>query len=261
MASSSQPPNLEVVKSCFRAVDVTTIDQSFDTMKKILEAKMAQKGEKDNPSKSFESTCMWDSFIKSGETFLLYLDQEEKFGQTVDLFQSRGQVLCVISGILEKLGPIYWAVAGLSMIGHLLKKLGPLSQYPSECLQLLQYLVDLAYHMNKLRRLFSQEKEKLKSALVITVKGCMLCTKQLYPNKRFSFLRNSLDSTNLNSLSSEMNAFYQDFLLTAQIGALEGQPERLPIKQPVSPANAGVYKKNTMFVLHIYFSTFHLSFQ
>ncbi|XP_059074620.1 TMV resistance protein N-like isoform X2 [Cryptomeria japonica] len=241
MASCSSPPTLTEVKKCFADVDSTALNEFIDTIKKILETKMASNYEIDNPSTSFESTNEWNLLILSGKTFWCFLDPQEQFGQTVDLFQSRTQVLSVISSILEGLGQIHWAVAGLSMIGYLLKKVGPLSNNRDDCLQLLQYMLDIVYHMNKLRRLFPEEKEKLKSALVIIVKGSMLCAKQLSCNAHFSYLKVSLDSTSLSSLLSEMNAFYRDFLLTTQIAALEGQPQRMPIKKPDSTANEERY--------------------
>lgn len=106
-------------------------------------------------------------------------------GLQVDPFRSRGQVLCVISDILEAVGKIHWVLAGLSVIGHLLTKIAEMSDNRDECLHLLQYMVDLADHIIKLSGLVPQEREKLKNALVIIVKGSMLCAKQLYSNTLF----------------------------------------------------------------------------
>ncbi|GLJ20070.1 hypothetical protein SUGI_0364080 [Cryptomeria japonica] len=154
----------------------------------------------------------WNSFIESGDKFLSFVnEQKEKFGETVDLFKSDGQVLGVISGILEEVGKTHWAVAGLSMIGHLLTKVCEMSDNQDECLKLLQcYLV--SSHV----RSFS----------------CRL-------------LKSSLDSKNLSSLRSEIDGLYPDLELTVGIATLQvsmQQPQRKPVSQPECPSQAGIYK-------------------
>ncbi|GLJ20056.1 hypothetical protein SUGI_0363720 [Cryptomeria japonica] len=188
----------------------------------------------------------WNSFIESGDKFLSFVnEQKEKFGETVDLFKSDGQVLGVISGILEEVGKTHWAVAGLSMIGHLLTKVCEMSDNQDECLKLLQYMLDLAEHINKLQSLLPQENEKLTNALVVIVKGSMLCAKQLHSKKLFRFLKSSLDSKNLSSLPSEIDGLYPDLELTVGIATLQvsmQQPQRKPVSQPECPSQAGIYK-------------------
>lgn len=88
------------------------------------------------------------------------------------------------------------------MIGYFLIEMGQMLDKRDECLQLLQYMVDLAAHMKKLRRIVPQEKDKLKNAIVITVKGSMLYAKQLYSKNIFRFMKCSIDSQNLHNVSS-----------------------------------------------------------
>ncbi|GLJ19423.1 hypothetical protein SUGI_0350370 [Cryptomeria japonica] len=208
---------------------------------------------KDNPSKSSKLTSptekqpMWASFIQSGDTFLSFVDNYiQKSCKKVDLFESGGQVLTIISAILEDVGKVHWAVAGLSVIGYLLAKVGKMSDNRDECLQLLQYMLDLAVHIEKLRGLVPHEKEKLKNALVIIVKGSMLCAKQLSSKKFFSFLKSSLDSKNLSSLRSEIHLLYPDLKLTAVIAILQQkqQPKRLPVTQSDYPPHADPHKND-----------------
>ncbi|GLJ20068.1 hypothetical protein SUGI_0364060 [Cryptomeria japonica] len=162
--------------------------------------------------------------------------------QEVDLLKSGEQVSDVISGILEQVGKAYWTVAGLSMIGYLLTKVGQTSDNQNECLKLLQYMLDLADHIHRLERQDLQAKEKLKNTLVIIVKGSMLCAKQLSSNRLFRFMESSLDSKNLSSLLSEIKVLYPDLQLTAVPATLQQQPKRLPVSKPDYPAQAGIYK-------------------
>ncbi|XP_057821849.2 probable disease resistance protein At5g66900 isoform X2 [Cryptomeria japonica] len=233
------------VNTRFQAVDVANINVLIDTIKIILKRKTTPKHQEDNPNRSSEITTnteklpMWASFIQSGVTFLSSVnDHMKKYFKTVDPFRSRGQVLCVISDILEAVGKIHWVLAGLSVIGHLLTKIAEMSDNRDECLHLLQYMVDLADHIIKLSGLVPQEREKLKNALVIIVKGSMLCAKQLYSNTLFRFVKSSLDMKNLSSLRAEINVLYPDLQLTAVIAMMQQQPERLPVGKTDYPPNA-----------------------
>ncbi|GLJ19453.1 hypothetical protein SUGI_0351070 [Cryptomeria japonica] len=182
-----------------------------------------------------------DDLIYTIRTLLKRNDAE-----MVDLSNSGGGVLSVISGILQEVGKIHWTVAGLSMIGHLLTKMHQMSDNRDQCLKLLQYMLDLAEHINNLGRLLPEGDENIEKALVIIVKGSMLCAKQLQAKKLLRFLKSSLDSKNLSSLRSEISDLYPKLQLTSAIATLQQLPESL--RQPDYPAHEGLTTFYTFFL-------------
>ncbi|GLJ19511.1 hypothetical protein SUGI_0352320 [Cryptomeria japonica] len=233
MASLTQ--TLKDVNKRFKGVRTEHINKLIDINKTLLKNNGETKSNKNIPSE-----CKL--ILESGGTLLQILNQQmDKSGERVDLFNP-DQVLGIVSFILVGVGNNHWVLAGISMIGHLLTKVGDMAENRNECLEILQYMVDVAYRIKILKPLVRNEEKQLEKGFAIIVKGSMLCAKQLRSKNFFRFLMSSPDKNNLSKLKSEIDRLKVDLLGIAQIAMLRNQRVRVHTKQPAYPDDPGIYK-------------------
>ncbi|GLJ30214.1 hypothetical protein SUGI_0597760 [Cryptomeria japonica] len=224
--SSKKPPRtLEEVISNFQEIDIKSQGDGF--IKAIEDnLKTAQKRTTDTPSTSSSHTdkpSNWASIIQSGGTFLKFVnDHTEKIKiDTKDSSFQLGEATKIVGNILEQIGQLHWAVAGLSMVGYLVSKCAKVSQNRIECVELLQQMIKLVSHITKLNIFIKEEKVKFEEAFQYIIEGSLCCASQQQSGKFFSFLKSSVNSEKLSGIRTKISELYMDLNLTATTKVLD----------------------------------------
>ncbi|GLJ30210.1 hypothetical protein SUGI_0597690 [Cryptomeria japonica] len=225
-STSKKPlPTLQEVISSFQKIDIES--QGDDFIKAIEDfLRTAQKRTTDTPSTSSSHTdkpSNWASIIQSGGTFLKFVnDHTEKIKiDTKDSSCQLGEATKIVGNILEQIGQVHWAVAGLSMVGYLVSKCAKVSENRIECVELLQQMIKLVSHITKLNIFIKEEKVKFEEAFQYIIEGSLSCASQQQPGKFFSFLKSSVNSEKLSGIRTKMSELYMDLNLTATTKVLD----------------------------------------
>ncbi|KAH9307649.1 hypothetical protein KI387_035560, partial [Taxus chinensis] len=241
-ASKNSSPTKEEVIGLLKAVkDEIDVDYLINSINILLQSRTSNqaapkelKGEGTISQTINHEGIQWNTFIKSGRTFLTFMKAHlEKINLKADIHSSETRK--VVVNILNQVGKIHWVVGGLSVIAYLLKKVEKVSYNQSRCLQLLKYMIDFFSHIKKLNHEIPEEEEKLGKALHIIIEGSIICAAQIQSGIFFSFMKTSLNSETLRGIQSRINQLYPDLILTTITAIKHHQPVVLPLSKPIYP--------------------------
>ncbi|GLJ30209.1 hypothetical protein SUGI_0597660 [Cryptomeria japonica] len=225
-STSKKPlPTLQEVISSFQKIDIES--QGDDFIKAFEDfLRTAQKPTTDTPSTSSPDTdklSNWASIIQNGGDFLKFVnDHTEKIKiDSKDSSFQLGEATKIVGDILEQIGQVHWAVAGLSMVGYLVSKCVKVSENRNECVELLQQMIKLVSHITKLKIHIKEEKGKFEEAFQYILEGSLSCASQLQSGKFFSFLKSSVNSEKLSGIRTKISELYMDLNLTATTKVLD----------------------------------------